>query len=77
LPRKAVGEGFERVFTTTIAANSLQQSPIQGEAESEAVWPNSGPLDAGLAAVVEAWPKLPEPIKAGIVAMVRAAGGAG
>jgi hypothetical protein len=29
-----------------------------------------------LAVVVEAWPMLPEAIKAGIVAMVRAAGGA-
>jgi hypothetical protein len=29
--------------------------------------------DRDLAAVVDAWPKLPEAIKAGIVAMVRAA----
>jgi hypothetical protein len=28
---------------------------------------------AGLAAMIEAWPKLPEPIKAGILAMIRAA----
>jgi len=27
-----------------------------------------------LAVVVEAWPTLPEPVKAGIVAMVKAAG---
>jgi hypothetical protein len=31
------------------------------------------PDDPGLAAVVDAWPDLPEAIKAGIVAMVRAA----
>ena len=29
--------------------------------------------DPGLAAIVDAWPGLPEPIKAGIVAMVKAA----
>jgi hypothetical protein len=30
-------------------------------------------VDSGLNAVVEAWPALPETIKAGIVAMVKAA----
>jgi hypothetical protein len=30
--------------------------------------------DADLAAVVSAWPELPQPIKAGILAMVKAAG---
>jgi hypothetical protein len=66
---KRLGEGFEAVSVTACPDNSLQQSPIQGEA----VWPNSGPMDADLAAVVEAWPTLPEAIKAGILAMVRAA----
>jgi hypothetical protein len=28
-----------------------------------------------LQAIIDAWPSLPEPVKAGIVAMVRAAGG--
>ena len=32
-------------------------------------------IDADLAALIDAWPALPEPVKAGIVAMVRAAGG--
>lgn len=31
-------------------------------------------LDTDLSAVVEAWPSVPESLKAGIVAMVRAAG---
>ena len=30
--------------------------------------------DPDLAAIVDAWPTLPEPIKAGIVAMVKASG---
>ena len=33
------------------------------------------PFDADLQAVIDRWPELPEPIKAGIVAMIRAAGG--
>ena len=35
---------------------------------------NAGPIDAYLSKVIAAWPTLPEPIKAGILAMVRAAG---
>jgi len=31
------------------------------------------PTDPDLAAIVTAWPTLPEPIRAGILAMVRAA----
>lgn len=32
-------------------------------------------MDPDLAAVVDAWPTLPEPIKAGILALVNASGG--
>ena len=71
--QEAVGEGFEPISGDPTSYRSLRQSPIQNEAESEAVWPNSSPIDADLAAVVDAWPKLPEAIKAGILAMVRAA----
>ena len=48
--------------------------PKIGAAESGAVdaWELSN--DSGLAEIVEAWQALPIPIKAGIVAMVRAAG---
>jgi len=31
------------------------------------------PSDPGLAAVIDAWPELPEAVRAGIVAMVKAA----
>ena len=71
--RQIVREGFDADSVTHCPDNSLQQSPIRGEAESEAVCPNSGPIDAELAAVMEAWPTLPEAIKMGILAMVRAA----
>jgi len=32
-------------------------------------------VDGELAAVVAAWPTLPEPVKAGILAMIRVTGG--
>jgi hypothetical protein len=33
-----------------------------------------GPLEPALAFVIDAWPTLPEAIRAGILAMIRAAG---
>lgn len=47
----------------------------QSGAECGALGAQNAPLDPDLAAVVDAWPKLPEAIKAGILAMVKAAGG--
>ena len=43
----------------------------QGGAESGALGAREAPLDADLAAVVDAWPALPDAIKAGILAMIR------
>jgi hypothetical protein len=46
-----------------------------GGAESGANRPVSGPdADPDLAAVISAWPGLPQALKAGIVAMVKTAG---
>lgn len=64
---QADGEGFERNSLNTLSDSSLAQSEKRGEAESEAVWP-----DSDLKAVVDAWPSLPEAIRAGIVALIRA-----
>jgi len=65
---EADGEGFEPLSLNAHQANSLRQSQNPSEARSEAVRANSD-----LAAVVKAWPTLSEPIKAGIMAMIRAA----
>ena len=46
-------------------------------ANKAAHWRKIEPKDPGLAAIIDAWPGLSEPIKAGILAMVRAAGGGG
>lgn len=45
----------------------------QSGAESGALGAREAPIDPELAAVVDAWPALPAAIKAGILAMVRAA----
>jgi len=45
----------------------------QSGAECGAVVARKADSDPGLAAVVEAWPKLPEAIRADILAMIRAA----
>ena len=47
---------------------------MEGGAESGAVGAAEARIDADLALVIDAWPTLPEAIKAGILAMVQAAG---
>jgi hypothetical protein len=58
------------------ATNSLDKStnPVPGGAQSGALTPTKSNIDTDLAAVIRAWPSLPEAIRAGILAMVRAAG---
>jgi hypothetical protein len=50
-------------------------NPAEGGAKSGALAPENPAIDPTLAAVIDAWAKLPEAIRAGILAMVRAAGG--
>ncbi|HKA55972.1 MAG TPA: hypothetical protein VKJ47_20160 [Candidatus Binatia bacterium] len=56
-------------------ANSPENStnPAQGVAKSGALTPTKPNIDPALAALIDAWPTLPEAIRAGILAMVRAA----
>ncbi|MCH7685408.1 MAG: hypothetical protein IH899_01785 [Planctomycetes bacterium] len=63
--------GLERTDDST--GNNVIQG--QGGAESGAVGAQSALMDPDLRAVIEAWPELPDAVKAGILAMVRAAGG--
>lgn len=53
--------------------SSGNSAPHQRGAECGALDAESPAMDADLAAVVQAWAKLPGPIKAGILAMIRAA----
>jgi hypothetical protein len=48
-----------------------------GGAQSGALFTSAQPdhvIDQGLIAVIQSWPKLPEAIRAGILAMIRASG---
>ena len=46
-----------------------------GAAPGAAVGPENAPIDPDLRAIIERWAELPDAVKAGIVAMVNAAGG--
>jgi hypothetical protein len=48
---------------------------VEGGAKSGALATEPRSTDPGLANLIDAWPKLPEPIRAGILAMIRAAYG--
>lgn len=58
-------------------ANFLENSTnlAHRSAQNDAPTTCEGPMDPGLVAVIDAWPALPEAIRAGILAMERAAGG--
>jgi len=50
-------------------------NPAPGGAENGALAPEKPAIDPALASIIDTWPKLPEPLRAGILAMVRSAGG--
>jgi len=52
-------------------------NPAKRAAKSGSTGPESAAIDPELRAVVDAWPTLPDAIKAGISAMVRAAAQSG
>ena len=72
---------YRKAFLTTprgleVSCNSQGNTaiPRPGGAESGALDLTRDNIDPGLAALIDAWPALPEPIRAGILAMVRASG---
>ena len=50
----------------------LEKQAKSRAAESGAELPNSAPITPDLADVLTAWPTLPESVKAGILAMIKA-----
>ena len=68
------GESNPRADSTKHFDNSgFASKANQGGAESGAVDTEKAPIDPDLARLINAWPNLPEAIRAGIVAMVNAA----
>jgi hypothetical protein len=47
----------------------------QRDANSDALWNDSAPIDPDLAMVVKAWPALPAETRAGIMALIQGEGG--
>ncbi len=66
-------EGLEPVADSTGNTRRSQT----GDAQSDAQLPDSPPIDAGLALVVEHWNSLPAAVRAEIVGMVRDGGNLG
>jgi hypothetical protein len=60
-------------FCNPIEGNQLRQSPDSRAAESGAVDAREAPIDPDLQAVIEAWPGLPEAVKAKVIELVQAA----
>jgi hypothetical protein len=62
--------------TQTVAehlARSLACEPQKPAAEGPAAKPTASPVDRDLARVVDAWPALPAPLKAAVLALIRIA----
>jgi len=71
---KADGEGFEPAPKTSRKQGVADESGAESSAESGALDAENGLKDPDLGAIIDAWPGLPDAIKAGILAMVRTAG---
>jgi hypothetical protein len=66
--------GFEAITNPAVSSGNRQIQTAGAAKASVALCPPV-PADADLRAVVEAWPALAEPIRAGILAMVKVAKG--
>ena len=53
-------------------SSRIKESEDSGGAECGADFSDSPPSDPDLAVVIDAWAKLPEAVRAGILAMIRA-----
>jgi len=69
------GHGTRTDSVNACGSNGLRQPENQFGTETGTLQANSGPIPPDLQVVIDAWPTLPEAIRADIVAMVRTAGG--
>ena len=66
--------GLEPVDVSCVQASNLRHAAPSSAAKSGAVGVDSPAVDAELRAVIDAWPALPEAVKADILATIKAAG---
>ena len=66
------GEGFDAISASDDTTSTCENSYTLPGAESGAVGAQNTLIDANLAEVIRAWPKLPAIARNAIVAMVRA-----
>ena len=71
VPSKLAEAGPELDSTTPCGQGDLGKSPNPRAAKSGAVDAREAPLDPDLAVVIDAWPTLPEKVKAKVLAMVK------
>jgi hypothetical protein len=69
--------GLEPGCVTGSNDKGLRQSLEGGAAKCAANRDQNRPSDPHLTLIIDAWPKLPEAVKAGIMAMVKASAGEG
>jgi hypothetical protein len=69
---EVAGAGLEPLRATTSDTTELGKSPNPDAAKSGAFRAANALVDPDLQAIIERWPELPEVVKAGILAMVRA-----
>ena len=66
--------GYGILSPDATRGNPEENADLQkGAAPGAAVGAENGPIDPDLARVIEAWPKLPAAIRAGVLAMIDAA----
>ena len=66
--------GFDTIAANALPDKGLQNLVLGGDAESGAP-ATSTPIDPQLAAVVAAWPTLPEAIRRAVLALIHATNG--
>ena len=66
--------GLEPANASSCKHNGLADRSVRGGAESGALPAPKPECDPDLAMIVAVWPALPKPVRAGILAMVEAAG---
>lgn len=66
--------GLEPKDVNDYDSNDLENQPIPSAAKSAALSAKTSEIDPELQTINEAWPTLPEPLRAAVLAIVRSSG---